>query len=62
MRKFLPALTLALCASAWGANGAELPKLLKASIEEHCLECHDSDTKKGGLDLEKLGKIIPRAK
>ncbi len=33
----------------------ELPKGLQKSFDEHCLECHDSDTKKGGLDLEKLG-------
>jgi hypothetical protein len=26
----------------------------RAYLEEHCLECHDSSTKKGGLDLETL--------
>jgi len=26
----------------------------RAFIEKYCLECHDTDTKKGGLDLEKL--------
>src|SRR6185436_6715733 len=28
---------------------------LRPFLTEYCLECHDSDTKKGGLDLEKLG-------
>jgi len=55
MRYLLPALTLSLCTSAWGAEVAKLPKVLQASFEEHCLECHDSESKKGGLDLEKLG-------
>jgi hypothetical protein len=27
---------------------------LKPFLTEHCLDCHDSDTKKGGLDLEHL--------
>ena len=27
----------------------------RAFLEQHCYECHDKETKKGGLDLESLG-------
>jgi hypothetical protein len=27
----------------------------RAFLEKHCFECHDKETKKGGLDLESLG-------
>jgi mono/diheme cytochrome c family protein len=27
----------------------------RAFLEKHCFECHDPETKKGGLDLTKLG-------
>jgi mono/diheme cytochrome c family protein len=27
----------------------------RAFLEKHCYECHDKETKKGGLDLESLG-------
>jgi len=30
------------------------PKNVQAFIESHCLDCHDSDSKKGGLDLTAL--------
>lgn len=42
---FLPAAVLA---------GATLPPATSSFVEKHCLECHDSDTKKGGLDLTAL--------
>ena len=37
------------------ADGSADAQKLRPFLKEHCLECHDSDTKKGGLDLEKLG-------
>jgi cytochrome c551/c552 len=55
MKKVLPALALALCSPALWAEGVALPKSVQASFEQHCLECHDAETKKGGLNLEKLG-------
>lgn len=55
MKKALPALALALCSPALWAESVALPKGVQASLEEHCLECHDAETKKGGLNLEKLG-------
>ncbi len=55
MKTVLPALALALCSPALWAEGVALPKSVQASFEEHCLECHDAETKKGGLDLEQLG-------
>ncbi len=39
---------IALCAMA------EPPAPLAPFLEEHCLDCHDAETKKGGLDLTAL--------
>lgn len=33
---------------------AELPQQMHAFIEKHCIDCHDADAKKGGLDLSSL--------
>ncbi|MBN8418339.1 MAG: DUF1592 domain-containing protein [Verrucomicrobia bacterium] len=30
---------------------AELPQQMPAFLDRHCVDCHDADTKKGGLDL-----------
>ncbi|MEA3207967.1 MAG: hypothetical protein QOE70_1024 [Chthoniobacter sp.] len=41
-----------------GLSAAEVPaeaKKLLPFLTENCLDCHDSETKKGGLDLEKIG-------
>src|SRR4051794_24241541 len=54
MRPVLPVL-LALSLLAGPVRALELPKTLNTLFDEHCLECHDAQTKKGGLDLEKLG-------
>ena len=35
-------------------RAAELPGQTKALIAKHCAECHDADTKSGGLDLTAL--------
>lgn len=34
---------------------AEVPAAMRTVISRHCLECHDSATAKGSLDLETLG-------
>jgi len=45
------------------ARGAgELPQTARAFIEEHCIECHDADAKKGGLDLMDEAKIAQRTR
>ncbi len=49
-------LLLALCASPCAA---ELPSPGSDFIEQRCVECHDSDTKKGGLDLTTLKFDLP---
>jgi hypothetical protein len=36
------------------AASAETPRQVAALLDRHCLECHDSDVKKGGLDLQSL--------
>jgi hypothetical protein len=51
--KFLVQLAL-LLAVAGRLTASNLPPPAKQFIESHCLECHDSETKKGGLDLANL--------
>ena len=41
-----------LCAFRWFASAADLPTA--AFIEDYCADCHDAETKKGGLDLTML--------
>ncbi len=36
------------------AQGEALPENQRAFIDRHCADCHDSETKKGGLDLAAL--------
>jgi hypothetical protein len=35
-------------------GAASIPPDVKVFIEKHCVECHDTETKKGGLDLSAL--------
>jgi mono/diheme cytochrome c family protein len=52
-RKFSVGLGLSLIAA--GPIGAgDLPKASKRFVEKYCAECHDAETKKGGLDLTGL--------
>ena len=48
-----PIITL-LCLATAVAGAAELGGKLEPMLERHCYECHDADTKKGGLDLTAL--------
>ncbi|HZR17128.1 MAG TPA: DUF1592 domain-containing protein [Verrucomicrobiae bacterium] len=43
----------ALCAGSWPA-AASAPEKVQTLIGTHCAECHDADSKKGGLDLTSL--------
>lgn len=54
---------LVLLFLASGLRAAGLPQVTHAFLQSHCLECHDSDSKKGGLDLNALAAQIddPRA-
>lgn len=36
------------------AAPAPLPQPLASFLDQHCIECHDADVKKGGLDLDAL--------
>ncbi len=49
----IPATIFLLLASAQ-LRGAELPKPARAFIEARCIECHDAETKKGGLNFNAL--------
>lgn len=41
-------------AIAAGLANAEVPKTTRDFIENRCADCHDADTRKGGLDLDAL--------
>src|SRR5436309_7393782 len=41
-------------AVASASPGASLPPNDRQFLEKHCFECHDSEMKKGGLDLTAL--------
>ena len=44
-----------------GLEAGELPKPARAFLEERCAECHDADSKKGGLDLDALSTQLGQA-
>lgn len=46
----IPGILAILSAGTPQANGA-VPPALRGFLDKHCAECHDSDAKKGGLDL-----------
>ena len=50
--RFITALPL-LITTTFAAIAAPSP-VLKAFVGKHCVECHDADTRKGGLDLTAL--------
>src|SRR6266566_3035404 len=43
-----------LCAVAAPVMARDLPRASRQFVEQYCVECHDADTKKGGLDLTEL--------
>ena len=43
---------LLLCSFGLAIQAADLPA--RAFFEKHCIECHNAETKKGGLDLNSL--------
>src|SRR5437667_4388466 len=43
-----------LCAVAAPVMARDLPLASRQFVEQYCVECHDGDTKKGGLDLTAL--------
>ena len=52
---FLPgAMSIAIAVSAWSPIQAMPPTAVTAFLQKHCVECHDADVKKGGLDVSAL--------
>ncbi|TCO86863.1 cytochrome c [Chthoniobacter flavus] len=51
MRSRLAGILSGLAIATSLAN-AEIPKTTRDFVENHCADCHDADTKKGGLDLD----------
>ena len=43
-----------VCASAAPMLARDLPRASRQFVEQYCVECHDTETKKGGLDLTVL--------
>src|SRR5216117_1365153 len=43
-----------LFAAAAPVMAGDLPRATRLFVERHCVECHDADTTKGGLDLTAL--------
>ena len=41
-------------AAAIPVMAGDLPRAARQFVEKHCVECHDADAKKGGLDLTAL--------
>src|SRR6266540_5812183 len=55
MKRFVRfSLLLASASAAAAAAAADLPPGVGKFVERHCSECHDAETKKGGLDLTGL--------
>jgi hypothetical protein len=50
--KALLFITFLLCSMASLASA--LPPAIQPFLDQHCIDCHDSDVKKGGLDLSAL--------
>ena len=57
MRFFLVAVTTAVLPSV---TLADVPLPHSTYLEDHCVQCHDADTRKGGLDLTALGPDLTR--
>lgn len=51
-----------LCLLAAASARAEVPAGMQSFLEDRCMQCHDADTKKGGLDLDALGFDLQDAK
>lgn len=47
--RFINFILLLLVAPAWSA-----PQLMKSFVQTNCIDCHDSETHKGGLNLDDL--------
>lgn len=46
-----PLILFGLLGLAANALGAALPESLQGFLQQHCLDCHDKDTRKGQMDL-----------
>ncbi len=60
---FSTRLLTGVCLFAGAASlQAELPAAMGPFLEDHCVQCHDADEKKGGLDLDALTFDLKDAK
>ncbi|MCC7374335.1 MAG: DUF1592 domain-containing protein [Verrucomicrobiales bacterium] len=51
---WLAVLVLAVAQTAPGESAMSAPRALQGFLSQHCVECHDGEMKKGGLDLTAL--------
>lgn len=54
MRLALVPLSVLLLAPLAALDAAEPPASVRQFVEEHCIDCHDADSKQGGLDFTAL--------
>jgi mono/diheme cytochrome c family protein len=54
MKPTLSLLAALLLAPLGALHAAEPPDAVRKFVEQHCLDCHDADSKKGNLDLDAL--------
>jgi mono/diheme cytochrome c family protein len=54
MKSALNITTLLCTVALASASAAELGGKLESMFDQHCYDCHDADSKKGGLDLTEL--------
>src|SRR5690242_1523884 len=53
LRSTVPA-ALIFCISTVTLGAYPTPEKVQTFLQKNCIECHDADTKKGGLDLGSL--------
>ena len=46
----------AACVLAEGQSPVSIPANVQSVVNQHCVDCHDADVKKGGLDLEGISR------
>ena len=54
MKQIVTCITALLLTPLASLHAAEPPDAVRKFVERHCVECHDADSKEGGLDLTAL--------
>ncbi len=57
LRDFLTVLAGFIGATISPGLAGAVPRPIDAFLRQHCLDCHDGETRKGGIDLEVMGRF-----